>query len=101
MNIFVKQPNETFFISAGITNVISDEESIVLGSCTAVAVDCNGDSATSDILSGALALDGTTKIKIRVKAGTVALSRYKITFNIITDAGNNWEIDVFMQVRET
>jgi hypothetical protein len=59
-----------------------------LGSCSVTAVDNTGADASTDILSGSLALDGTTKVKIKVKDGTVALSRYKITFKIVTNGGN-------------
>lgn len=43
----------------------------------------------------------TTKVQVRVKAsGEEALSPYKITFLIITDSLNKFEVDVYLRIRE-
>ena len=102
MNIFEKQPSETFKISVGITDVISTEESIVIADTTIVAIDCNGNDVTSTLLDlTTKTIYDTTKVQVRVKAsGEEALSPYKITFLIITDSLNKFEVDVYLRIRE-
>jgi len=102
MHTLVKQPGETFWIRGGITNVISGEESIVIGSCSVTAVDVNGSNAADIIDAAGIAVDDTTKVKVRVKKDTTieAESPYKITFKIVTDGGNTWEVDVYLQIRD-
>jgi hypothetical protein len=98
-----KQPAEKFFIWGGITNVISTGEAIVIENCSVTAVDSEGTDVTSTFLTAAtLAVYDTTKIRVQLKSdgGTEALSPYKVTFIIATDGGNEWEVDVFVVIKD-
>jgi len=108
MKKFKKQPYEEFFISASILNVQDADEVIVLGSSAITAVDVNGDDASSIVLD-----DTTIKLaddpngnytdnvlSIRVKAGVEDDSPYQITFRMVTDKGNKWEVDTRMTINE-
>jgi len=103
-----KQIYEEFFVYASILNVQDSYESIVLGSCSVTAIDTNEDDATADVLeAGTEALSDDPNgiyinnvLSVRVKAGTEALSPYKITFYIVTDKGNKWEIDLQLTIKE-
>ena len=109
MKKFKKQIYEEFFVHGSILNVQNDDETIVEGTSDIVAVDNVGTSATADVLDVA----GTKTVgddpngsytnnvlSVRVKAGTEALSPYKITFKIVTSAGNKYEIDMQMTIKE-
>lgn len=109
MKKFKKQIYEEFYIYASILKVQDDDESIVLGTSAVTAVDVNEDDASAIVLD-----DTTIKLSddpdniytnnvlaVQVKAGTEALSPYQITFKIVTDKGNKWEIDVQMTIKET
>ena len=101
-HVFTKQIAETFKIWAGITNVISVGESIAIANCTITAYDVDGTDVTSTILDLATkAVYDTTKVEVQVKAaGVVASSPYKITFIIVTDVPNTWEVDVQLKIRD-
>lgn len=99
---FVKQPYEMFWVSASFANVLGSSEAIVQATSTVTAVDKDGNDATTDVLvSGTATADGQVA-KVQVKAGTEALSPYKITFRIVSDASpaDKWEHDVTMKVKE-
>jgi len=107
LGYFTKQNSETFFISVDFTDVLETDETIVVGSCTVVAKDVAGADTSSGVLAaGSIAVgdaaDGTTDgvLKIKVKAGTEALSPYKITFTAVTSLNNTWEKDIEMCVVE-
>ena len=98
---FSKQPYEEFFWGADFSDVLdTDNESIILGSSSIAAVD-NGDLADDTVYYVAgLMVVSLTILAVRVKAGTGALSPYKLTYKIETSAGNRYEKDVFMTVEE-
>ena len=96
-----KQPFEQFFLGAEFANVIdTDVEAIVLGTATIVAVDSAGNPDTTVLDISSKAIESLTILKVRVTAGTEALSPYKFTFKIITDQNNKWEKDITMIVEE-
>jgi len=108
MKKFKKQISEEFFAHGSILNVQEDDETIVLGTSSITAVDNVATDATTDVLEG-----GTEELRddpdgsftnnvlaMRVKAGTEALSPYKITFKIVTSKGNKYEIDIQMTIKE-
>jgi F0F1-type ATP synthase epsilon subunit len=97
---FEKQISEEFTISAGFTNVAITGEIAVLSGSTVTAVDTNGTDATADVLYAASKSVSGKTLKIKVKAGTEALSPYKITFKIATSEGNLYEKDVLMYIKE-
>ncbi len=100
MHQFIKQTTEKFYIYGGITNVILTDDTIVIGSCSVVALDNADTVVTATILdTDTLAVYDTTKVKVKLKAaGTEALSPYKITFIIVTSSGESYEVDVFMTI---
>lgn len=98
---FSKQPYETFPIDADFVNVLVDEETIILASSDVSALKSDGSTdATSIVLTVAQkAVDGSA-LQIRVKAGVVADSPYKITFRAVTSNNNKYEKDVEMTIEE-
>ncbi len=96
---FTKQISEEFPIEIDFSNNMATGEVIV--SETITAIDAAGDDATADILSNPQN-DGAQAALVQVKAGTEALSPYKITFKVVTDASstNKWEYDVLMKIKE-
>ena len=101
-HVLTKQIDETFEIWGGITDVISSGESIVIANCTIVAVDNAGNVVTADLLDLAtMAVYDTTKVRVRIKAyGTVAASPYKVTFLMVTNSPNTYEVDVFVKIKD-
>lgn len=96
---FTKQVDETFTIAADFSNVLASTESIQAGSSSVTAVDSGGETATATVLSGSPTInDDGDQLRIRVRAGAVASSPYKITFLAVTDAANTFEKDVYMEV---
>ena len=101
LETFTKQPYEAFGISADLVNVLETGETIVAGSSTVTAVDKDGNPATSEVLNtGSKAVDGS-KLVIQCQDGTEDKSPYKITFRMVTDSGNQYEVDVKMKIKET
>jgi len=98
---FTKQSWEEFVIAGSLENVIATGEAIDLGSSSVAAVDKNGDDVSTTVLDQGTLIDDGYYLKIRCRAGDESLSPYKITFKIPTDAGNKWEIDVKMKIKET
>lgn len=98
MHQFTKQTRETFYIYGGITNVIATGDAINVDGSSVIVLDNSGEDATSTIVTS-LSLYETTKVKTKVEAaGTEVLSPYKITFLIATEAGEVYEVDVFMTI---
>ncbi|MDY6957797.1 MAG: hypothetical protein SVK08_01435 [Halobacteriota archaeon] len=99
-NYFSKQNYETFTVAANFTNVMNSDETIVLASSDVVAEDKDGNDVSDTVLvSGSKAVDGFN-LKIRVQAGTAASSPYKITYKAVTNVGEQYEVDQFMEVEE-
>jgi hypothetical protein len=105
---FAKQPYESYVI-AGDFSLNMDQaggEDIDLADplTTVTAVDKNGDDATDDITDQGSIEKGTGDeygyLKVLIKAGTVDLQPYKITFRAVTTAPEKWEKDVVMQIKE-
>lgn len=99
-NYFSKQTYESFTIAANFENVMNSDETIVLASCSVVAEDKDGtDVSDSVLVSGSIAVDGFN-LKIRVQAGSASASPYKITYKAVTNVGEQYEVDQFMEVEE-
>lgn len=98
---FYKQPAESFFIDANFEDVLTTGEDIILNSSDIVAEDKDGTDVTATVLDTSVKyiLDAT-KLAVRVQNGSEAASPYKITFTIVTDLGNTWEVDVELRVEE-
>lgn len=98
---FHKQPSESFYVCADMVDMLATGEEIVLGTSTVTAKDTAGEDATSDVLdSGSKRLQDNTKLSIRVRNGTEALSPYKLTYKAVTDLGNILEVDVELRIKE-
>ena len=101
MEEFEKQPYEAFFIAGDYVDVLKEGEAILLPSSTATAVDNTGGDRTGEVLElSTMAIHEDTMLKVRCRAGEEDLSKYQITFRILTDAGNKWEIDCRMKIKE-
>ena len=101
-NYFSKQAYEKFTVGADFSNVMDTDESISVSSSEVVAVDNAGTDVSDTVLvSGSKAVDSTgQQLNIRVQAGTESGSPYKITYKAVTDVGEYYEIDQYMQVKE-
>lgn len=104
---FKKQSSESFIINANFAaNMdIAGGEDLVENNCSVVAIDGDGDDASSTVLvSDSLAIgtgDNKGKLYIQVQAGTEDKSPYKITFKSgETSTGEEWEKDVYMTIKE-
>lgn len=99
MEKFTKQIYEEFTIAGDFSKNMETGETIATQ--TVVAVNNVGADATNDVLdTGSISNDGTTKVLVLVRAGTEALSPYKITFKAVTSVDHKWEVDVQMKIKE-
>ena len=97
---FKKQPYEAFTVGANFENVMASTESIVVGTSAVTAEDKYGtDVSDSVLVDGSKAVSGF-KLQIRVQAGSESASPYKITYKAVTDTGEQYEVDQYMQVEE-
>lgn len=108
-----KQPYEKFFIGVDFTQALEADEDIDLSNSSVTAVDKDGDDATSTIIeSGSKTIDTAIEgdvpytpqddamLSARVQDGSEAESPYKLTYRIITTAGNKYEKDLKLKVKE-
>jgi hypothetical protein len=97
---FKKQSYESFTVGADFENVMNTTESISVSSSSVVAEDKDGTDVTDAVLvDGSKAVSGF-KLQIRVQAGTAAASPYKITYKAVTDVGEQYEADQYMEIEE-
>jgi hypothetical protein len=104
-----KQPYEEFFIAGSILKVQTATETVVVGNSNVSAVDKDNADVSSTFLDDATKVVGNDPdgdytnniLSIRVRAGEVALSPYKVTFQMETTEGNKWEVDRMVDVIET
>jgi hypothetical protein len=99
MDTFSKQPYEEFTIYADFSqNLLEDE---VVSSQTVTITDKSNVNVSSTVSSQAsVRNDGASKVSVLVRAGSVADSPYKITFQCITSLSHKWDHDVQMIVQE-
>jgi len=108
--VIEKQPYEKWPLAVDFTDDLEPtNENIVLANSTITAEDVNEDDATSSILAGQKALaTSTERTDARVNAslqevilnGDPDLSPYKVTYRIVTDAGNQFEKDIIILVSD-
>jgi len=98
MDSFIIQPTEKFFIQVTF-EALDDAETITLGSSSAGVTDASGNDVPGMIDSGTLAVVDNNKLKVRVIGGTDGQD-YKLTLKAVTDAGNTFEKDIKIRVRE-
>ena len=83
MDLFSKQIWEEITITGEFKDVMSDSETLEATS-TVTAMDKNGDDVSATVL-GVVGINAQN-ITVLTKAGTEALSPYKITFKAITNS---------------
>jgi len=107
-----KQTWESYLIGVDNSQVMHEGEYILLNQSEVVAVDRNGDDATSDILDNSemqvrtadpeeISVTPVTDAMLvtRIKDGTEELSKYIITFRAKTSLGNQYETDVRLKIK--
>lgn len=103
---FEKQPWEEFIIAADFSQNmdIAGGEDLVLGSCTVLAENNAGDNAVNVVTDqGSIAIGTGSQqgwLKCLIKGGVVADHPYKLTFRGETDAGEKWEKDIIMKIKD-
>ena len=97
--IFEKQSWERFYIWGDFVKNAETGEVAVLGTSSVIAEDKNGTEVSDTILDQATKTILTTKLGMRVRAGTKNVSPYKVTFKIVTSLGNYWEVDVMVKIK--
>lgn len=98
-----KQPYESYFIHGNFEEVMKEGETI--SQYTVTAVDVDGVDATSTLIENGSETVGTGedihKLFARIQGGLEAKSKYKVTFRIVTNTGNKWEVDAEVKIKET
>ena len=110
---FYKQPWESYIMGVDFSWAMEEGEILVVGSCTITAIDKDSADASAAIVDNddkavttADADDITTTpvtnamLVTRIFGGTVALSKYLITFKGVTSYDNQYEMDLKMDIRE-
>jgi hypothetical protein len=92
-----KQPAEEFTIGVDFADDLAGGETISSAAVSATDLS-DGSDASAVVLDGAYGISGST-VSQKVKAGADG-RRYKVTVQATTSAGNVFEADVVMTVRE-
>jgi nitrogen fixation protein FixH len=100
MDTIKKQAYEEFTIAGDFVDQAESGETAVLVGSEILAIDKDGVDVKATLLDQATKAVDDTQLKIKLRAGTADKSPYKITFKIVTSAGNRWEIDVSCRVKE-
>jgi len=96
---FTKQPYEEFMIAGEFTSVLATGETLSSPAASAINGKTKVDTTSAVLEIGTLVVSGT-QVQVRCKAG-IDKETHKITIRTETSAGNKWEIDVNMKVKET
>jgi len=103
-NHFTKQPSEKFTVYGDFINVLATGDTIVLGSSSVTIIDSAGVDVTDTIMvvaSVAVSVANPSRLTCMVDGGTESASPYKITYFITTAAGEEYEVDQFMEIVDT
>jgi hypothetical protein len=76
------------------------DASEVISTYTATAYDNIGADATTIVIDSAATFISGKKQFVRIQAGDAVKSPYKITLKVVTDQGNQWEVDIEMVIME-
>lgn len=95
-----KQPYEEFFVSVDFDEELSSGETLVATSAV-IAFDNAGTQLDPGVIVSvdSVVVQGTL-LSARIKAGTEALSPYKLSYRCVTSIGNKYEEDVKLKVKE-
>ena len=98
-----KQSYEKYFIYGDFDDVMEDGET--MAQYTVTVIDVDEVDATSELIENGSEIPGTAedpfKLFARVQNGSEAKSDYKVTFRIVTNTGNKWEVDYGIKIKET
>jgi hypothetical protein len=100
MDTIKKQSYEEFTIAGDFVDQAEPGENAVLLGSEVLAEDKDGTDVGTTLLDQTTKAVSSTQLRIKLRAGTEDKSPYKITFKIVTSAGNRWEIDVSCRVKE-
>jgi hypothetical protein len=103
-----KQPWESWFIWGSIINVQEATETVVLAGSTVLAMDKDGKDAQGVIIDLATLVTGDdptgaysdNMLGVRLQGGDPAKSPYMTTFKMNTSAGNKYEAEMKVTVKE-
>jgi len=93
-----KQNYEKYFIHGDFSAVLDEGETIASESIS--AIDAAGDDATSAMIDMTSPFVDGAKQYVRIQGGTQDGSPYKVTIRVVTSAGNQWEVDCLVKVKE-
>lgn len=114
-NIISKQPSESFYVGIDFSTVplASGETVVMSGNVNGAAANSfakaylydketgQGEEKTSTVIvDSTLAVQGDTILKVKVKAGVVADTYYKISLGAVTSHGNFYERDLFLGMED-
>ena len=100
METIRKQAYEEFTIAGDFVDQAEPgEEAVLLGS-EVFAEDKEGNNVGTTLLDQTTKAVSGTQLRVKLRAGEEASSPYKVTFKIVTDLGNKWEIDVSCRLKE-
>ena len=98
---FSKQNYESFWVYGDFTNVMDENDLMVLVDCQVKAFDADDVEVTNEvIIPNSLFLTQRTMLACKVFNGNEDEGPYKITFYDVMDNGNRFELDGFMDVSE-
>jgi hypothetical protein len=96
-----KQGYDSFILTANFVNNMRATDTLILGNTVVTAIDKDSADATATVLEQSDKAVSGTRLQIRVKAGTQALSPFKVTFKTgLTTLGDQWEKDVRVRIKE-
>lgn len=104
-----KQNWEEYFIAGSIINVQKDgTEKVVLGTSIIEAIDKEGNDALATIVDAATKKldddpngnDIDNMLSVKCKGGVEASSPYIVTFKMVTTAGQKWETEMQIVIKE-
>ena len=99
METIRKQSYETFTIAGDFVDQAESGELAVLAGSVVLAVDKEGVDVGDTLLDQTTKEVDGTQLRIRLRAGSEAVSPYKVTFKTVTTLDNKWEIDVSCRLK--
>lgn len=97
---FEKQPYESFLVAGDYRKVLDEGESLILSQSLITASDRSGVDASSVVLELSTKTVIGSQLKVRCRSGDLSKSPYLITFRVITDMANKWEVDGRMVITD-
>ena len=95
---FTKQTPEAYYITVDFSARLASGETLLDAGSTIVAVDKLGNIVSTTVLDSGKHVIGTPEVLVFVRAGDDRQD-YKISLNINSSNGSNYEHDILMMVR--